>query len=45
MIGAMAIAVLPEEPDPDRFLTRIALVAFGIVIGLFAYAMIDAYLF
>lgn len=40
----MAIAVLPEEPDPDRFLTRIALVAFGIVIGLFAYAMLDAYL-
>lgn len=40
----MAIAVLPEEPDPDRFLTRLALVAFGIVIGLFAYAMADAYL-
>lgn len=40
----MAIAVLPEEPDPDRFLTRLALVAFGIVIGLFAYAMVDAYL-
>jgi hypothetical protein len=40
----MAIAVLPEEPDPDRFLTRLALVAFGIVIGLFAYAMLDAYL-
>jgi hypothetical protein len=40
----MAIAVLPGEPDPDRFLTRLALVAFGIVIGLFAYAMLDAYL-
>jgi hypothetical protein len=40
----MAIAVLPEEPDPDRFLTRLALVAFGIVIGLFGYAMLDAYL-
>ena len=39
----MAIAVLPEEPDPDRFLTRVALIAFGIVISLFVYAMLDAY--
>ena len=39
----MAIAVLPEEPDPDRLLTRLALIAFGVVIGLFAYAMLDAY--
>jgi hypothetical protein len=42
----MAIAVLPEKPeDPDRFLTRVALVAFGIVVGLFVYAMLDAYVF
>ena len=39
----MAIAVLPEEPDPDRFLTRLAPIAFGVVIGLLRYAILDAY--
>jgi hypothetical protein len=40
----VAIAVHPTDPDdPDRLLTRIALVALGIVIGLFVYAMFDAY--
>jgi hypothetical protein len=40
----VAIAVHPTGPDdPDRLLTRIALVALGIVIGLFVYAMFDAY--
>ncbi len=39
----MAIAVRPKSPIQTGFLTRLALIAFGIVIGLFAYAMLDAY--
>jgi len=40
----VAIAVHPRDPDdPDRPLTRIALVAFGIVVGLFVYAMLGRY--
>ena len=42
----MAIAVLPEDPRDrgERQLERLALFAVGIVVGLFVYAMIDAYL-
>lgn len=40
----VAIAVHPRDPDDqDRPLTRVALVAFGIVVGLFVYTMLDAY--
>jgi hypothetical protein len=42
----VAIAALPEDPrDPgERQLERIAMFAVGIVVGLFVYAMLDAYL-
>jgi hypothetical protein len=46
-IGSVAIAVLPEDPRDrgERQLERIAMFAVGIVVGLFVYAMLDAYIF
>ncbi len=42
----MAIAVTPDGGDRDeRRLSTLAAIAFGIVIGLFVYAMLDAYVF
>ncbi len=43
----MAIAVTPDgRGDQDeRRLSTLAAIAFGVVIGLFVYAMLDAYLF
>jgi hypothetical protein len=41
----VAIAVTPDGGDRDeRRLSGLAAVALGIVIGLFIYAMLDAYL-
>jgi hypothetical protein len=42
----VAIAVTPgRRDDGERPLSTLAAIALGIVIGLFVYAMLDAYLF
>jgi hypothetical protein len=43
--GAVAIAVMPEEPPNrwDRFVGILFAVAAVVVLGLFAYSMLDAY--
>jgi hypothetical protein len=40
----VAIAVAPGPDKEDRPFTIAAAIALGVVIGLFVYAMVDAYL-